>query len=143
MATSSESLDIKRTKFAKSYLKDGNATKAAIVAGYSKNGASVTGHQLLRNPKIRKIIEKSMAEAIRETGVGLNWRLELLKKGAEACMNRKTTKDKVVDISGLLGVVGEINKMGGDYAPTQSTSNVKLTSTENLESIVEECEKVI
>lgn len=52
----------RRTRFIKEYLIDHNATRAAISAGYSENGAEVTGHRLLRNPKVREEIEKANAE---------------------------------------------------------------------------------
>lgn len=43
--------------FAKEYVIDLNATRAAIAAGYSENGASSKGSQLLANVKVRKIID--------------------------------------------------------------------------------------
>jgi phage terminase small subunit len=47
----------KQEAFALEYLKDGNATQAAIRAGYSSGGAEVTGCRLLRNAKIAELIE--------------------------------------------------------------------------------------
>ena len=47
----------KRKAFAVEYLKDFNATQAAIRAGYSANGAEATGYQLLRNPQIAAVID--------------------------------------------------------------------------------------
>lgn len=52
----------RRTRFIKEYLIDQNATRAAIAAGYSEKGASVTGSQLLANPKIREEIEAGNAK---------------------------------------------------------------------------------
>jgi phage terminase small subunit len=52
----------RRTRFVKEYLLEQNATKAAIAAGYSEKGAGVTGHQLLKNPKIRAEINKKNEE---------------------------------------------------------------------------------
>jgi phage terminase small subunit len=47
----------RRTRFIKEFLKDRNATRAAIAAGYSEKGASVRGAQLLADSKVRAEIE--------------------------------------------------------------------------------------
>lgn len=51
----------RRTRFLKEYLKDHNATQAAIRAGYSKKSAKVTGHRLLTDANVRAEIEKANA----------------------------------------------------------------------------------
>jgi phage terminase small subunit len=48
----------RRTRFVKEYLIDQNATRAAIAAGYSENGASVVGSRLLKKASVREEIEK-------------------------------------------------------------------------------------
>jgi phage terminase small subunit len=44
-------------KFVSSYIKNFNATEAAIAAGYSKKSASFTGSIMLKEPKVREAIE--------------------------------------------------------------------------------------
>lgn len=44
--------------FAREFVIDGNATRAAIAAGYAEGRASVKGSELVRNGKVRKLIEK-------------------------------------------------------------------------------------
>jgi phage terminase small subunit len=51
-------LTAKQRRFAMEYLVDLNATQAAIRAGYSPNGASVTGCRLLADPKIQAVVQK-------------------------------------------------------------------------------------
>ena len=48
----------KQRLFCLYYVKIFNATQAAIKAGYAKDSAHVTGHHLLRHPKIRDYIKK-------------------------------------------------------------------------------------
>ena len=55
-------MDDRRERFAMEYVKDLNATQAAIRAGYSKKGASVTGFNLLRKTKIKALILKYKAK---------------------------------------------------------------------------------
>jgi len=50
-------LNPKQKRFAQEYILDLNGTQAAIRAGYSENGASVTGVRLLADPKIANLIQ--------------------------------------------------------------------------------------
>lgn len=52
-----EKLTPKQKKFCDHYIKTGNATESAIVAGYSKKTADVMGCENLRKPSIRNYIE--------------------------------------------------------------------------------------
>ena len=48
--------------FVEEYLIDLNGTQAAIRAGYSKNGAGQTGHNLLKKTEIRAGIDSALAQ---------------------------------------------------------------------------------
>jgi phage terminase small subunit len=50
----------KQKQFVLEYLKDLNATQAAIRAGYSENSAESIGFENLQKPKIAKAIQKEM-----------------------------------------------------------------------------------
>jgi len=56
----------KQEQFCLEYLKDFNATQAAIRAGYSPKTAVVTGHENLRKPDIKKKIDQLMSELIED-----------------------------------------------------------------------------
>lgn len=51
-------LTVKQQKFIESYIASGNATQAAIEAGYSKKTAGQTGSENLKKPQIMKALEK-------------------------------------------------------------------------------------
>ena len=53
-------LTLKQQRFADEYIISGNATEAAIKAGYSKKTAAVTGHENLRKPNIKSYIDERM-----------------------------------------------------------------------------------
>jgi phage terminase small subunit len=53
-----ENLNDKQKLFVHEYLLDGNATRAAISAGYSKDSARSIGSELLTNPYISEAIAK-------------------------------------------------------------------------------------
>jgi phage terminase small subunit len=69
MKTSKLALNPKQLKFCQLYIKTGNATKAAQGAGYSEKTADVQGSTLLRNPKIRKHLEKYWNKAAETTSI--------------------------------------------------------------------------
>jgi phage terminase small subunit len=48
----------KRLKFARAYLKDQDATKSALKAGYSKKSSHVEGYRLLKNDEIMLYIKQ-------------------------------------------------------------------------------------
>lgn len=55
-------LNLQQAKFLKEYLKHGNATKAALSAGYSEASAYSQGHDLLKHPEIKKSVEKAFTK---------------------------------------------------------------------------------
>jgi phage terminase small subunit len=63
----------KQNAFVREYVKDWNATQAAIRAGYSEATAGVIGHENLNKPHIRTAIERRLAQiaAIAEVDAAL------------------------------------------------------------------------
>lgn len=57
MKLTREAIRQRRSRFVREYLLERNATKAAISAGYSVKGASVTGTRLLNDASVRARIE--------------------------------------------------------------------------------------
>lgn len=54
-------LNAKQRLFVNQYLRDRNATRAYIAAGYSSKGAGVAAHKLLKNTKVKIAVEKGLA----------------------------------------------------------------------------------
>lgn len=55
-------LTLKQQKFADEYIISGNATQAAIKAGYKEKTAYKTGAENLRKPQIKSYIEERLSE---------------------------------------------------------------------------------
>jgi len=55
-------LTLKREAFVEAYA--GNATQAALAAGYSPKTAHVIGHELLKKPEIQEAIQKRTGERL-------------------------------------------------------------------------------
>lgn len=51
----------KRQRFVEEYLKDLNATQAAIRAGYAESGAGTEGERLLKNADVKAAVEAALA----------------------------------------------------------------------------------
>jgi len=75
--------------FCKEYLKDLNATQAAIRAGYSQKTANEQGSMLLARLNIRARIQELMAERSKQTLVDAAYVIEGLVEVKERCMQRQ------------------------------------------------------
>jgi phage terminase small subunit len=68
----------KQAKFAREYLKDSNATQAAIRAGYSPRSAAATGGRLLQHARIKSFIAEAIDKANDEATADLTrWLVEV------------------------------------------------------------------
>lgn len=59
----------KQARFVAEYLIDGNATRAYIAAGYSKNGAGQSAEKLLRNAEIAAAVAVQQAKLLEKVGI--------------------------------------------------------------------------
>ncbi len=136
-------LTFKQRIFCEEFIKERNATKAALKAGYSKSSAASIASENLQKPDIVKYLDLKMEEAVEKIGVTRDWRLEMLKKGVELNFQGKADKDGCVDLKGLKGLISEMNKMAGDHAVTTSNINVQTSNLEDAEKIADDSEKEI
>lgn len=120
-------LTTKQDKFVKAYLLNGgNATQAAIDAGYSKDTARFIGAENLTKLNVKKAIEKHQREANKVFIWSKEKKLLLLEKIAEAATTADTEKG-MVNMQAAIAALKEHNLMQGDNAPTQidNTHTVK------------------
>ena len=75
-------LTAKQALFVEEYLKDLNATQAAIRAGYSEKTAKSQGQRLLTNVDIAKAIDSAKGERSERTKIDADWLL--MRLAAEA-----------------------------------------------------------
>ena len=77
---SGEKLTLKQLYFCQEYVRNnGNATQAAIVAGYSEKTAAETGSENIRKPHIIEKIDELMAQHLRVAGITPEWIKDSLK----------------------------------------------------------------
>ena len=79
----------KQTVFVQEYLKDMNATQAAIRAGYSQRTAYSIGQENLNKPEIKQAIDTAMNERAKRTTLTADYVLQNLQEIAERCMQKR------------------------------------------------------
>jgi phage terminase small subunit len=113
----------KQKRFCEEYVKDWNATRAAIAAGYSEKTAAVTGYENLKKPYIADYIEEIQSDLKKLTGDSFTSQVEKLKEFMQ---------DDEISRREWLDAFKELNKMYGFYAPEKkqhdhTSDNKKIT----------------
>jgi len=80
-----DGLTPKQQMFVAEYLKDLNATQAAIRAGYSKKTAEDIGRQLLRKTPVAVAVQKAMNERAKRTEIDSDYVLNTIQDTVERC----------------------------------------------------------
>lgn len=91
MANTKAKLTAKEKKFVHEYVRIGNMTQSAIIAGYPKRSAGSVGSELMKKPDVKAYYDELMAELARDSIMGAREALELLTSIA-----RGETKEEVV-----------------------------------------------
>jgi len=76
-------LTAKQERFVAEYLKDGNATRAALAAGYSEHTARSTGAENLTKPDIAAAIARAQSERTERTQIDIDYVIQRLAVEAE------------------------------------------------------------
>jgi phage terminase small subunit len=84
MADETYKFTAKQKAFIREYLKDLNATQAALRAGYSERTAKRIGSENFAKPPIKQEIEKALAKRAEKTEVSAEWLLKRLAAEASA-----------------------------------------------------------
>ena len=88
MPLSQKRLNPRQQKFVQEYLKEPNATQAAIKAGYSKKTAGSIGTENLQKPAIRAAIEAKQEKLAEKAGVTHEMIIAELRKMAFADLSK-------------------------------------------------------
>jgi phage terminase small subunit len=73
----------KQARFVAEYLKDSNATQAAIRCGYSEKTAGQIGHALLKKVEVAAAVEARLEKHAENAGISTEWVLAGIKRHAE------------------------------------------------------------
>ena len=126
-------LNARQKSFCEYYVASGNATDAAIKAGYSEKYAGVNADKLLKNTNIQKYIEELQEKAKGNRIMTAIERREFLTKMILKEETKDTDRLKAVDI---------LNKMDGAYTQkVEVNGNINSNPFSNLTT--EELKKII
>ena len=113
-------LTVKQATFVTAYLLNGgNATQAAISAGYSEKTAQEIGSENLSKPIIKSAIEKHQKTSNENYIWSKADKLKRLESLIEKC-SRDDDEKGAVNASAAISAIKEHNLMQGDNAPTAS-----------------------
>lgn len=84
----------KQELFIKEYLKDLNATQAAIRAGYSKKTAQEIGAENLSKPIIAEAIQKAMDKRAEKVELSADYVLKTIRDTVERCNQTRPVLDR-------------------------------------------------
>lgn len=121
----------KQERFVNEYLKDLNATQAAIRAGYSPKTAGSIGHELLKKPEIAAHVKSVSTEATKELEISMEKNLSVLKEIAYSVKTAPLTRIKAIEV---------INKMKGYDAPIKSETSMSVNWQEGRSYIAQKQE---
>lgn len=114
-------LNAKQRAFTVEYMKDKNATQAAIRAGYSKKTAYSQGFDLLRKPEVMQAIEEMDKAAQTRAGITVDKIVERINKIAEDPNALPRDRLKADELLGkYLGMFTEKVEMKGEIDTTVS-----------------------
>ena len=122
-------------RFVQEYLKSGNATAAAIAAGYSARSAASRASKLLETPGVIEYRRKLEKKLFDEMGISKEWIGTRLVEIVQACMekvpayrwNPETRRDercgeKLLDANSAIRALHELNEHMNFADGEQSTS---------------------
>lgn len=119
-------LSLKQDAFVKAYLLNGgNATKAAISAGYSEKTAKFIGSENLSKPNILKAIEAHQKMTKAAFIMTKLEKLKALEKIIAESMREHEEKG-ILNATAAIAAIKTHNEMQGDNAPTKATSEIKV-----------------
>lgn len=124
-----EKLTLKQSAFIKEYLLNGgNATQAAIKAGYSKKTAQAIGAENLTKPVIQKAIKIHQQQAHNEFIWSKTKKLVALQSIIETAMTEHQEKG-VLNATAAIAAIKAHNEMQGDNAPLETNTSIKVSAT--------------
>lgn len=121
----------KQDAFVKAYLlNNGNATQAAIDAGYSKKTAQQVGSENLLKPVIRDALHEHQKKSDESYVKSKADKLKILDELIDAC-KVKDAKKGVLNAPAVISAIKEHNLMMGDNAPTETNSTLNIVTSDD------------
>lgn len=122
----------RRRTFVEQYLLSGNATKAAIAAGYSKRTAYSQGNRLLKNAEVKLAIRALQRT---ETAAVIAARVEIATRAERQAFWTKTQNDPTVPLAIRLRASELLGKSQADFVEVRMAPIVTDPSASDEELV--------
>ena len=120
-------MNLRQRRFVEEYLVDGNATQAAIRAGYAPSTAGQHGDKLLKNNQIAEAIEDGQVELSRKAKTTAEWARAKLRMFAEPDMRDLASWDgETVTLKSSDDLPPGLSKCVQEIAQTKDGLRIKL-----------------
>lgn len=113
--------NIKQQRFIEFYLQSGNATKAAIEAGYKGKYPDRYAHELLNKPYIKAELDKTREKMNSTAKLTYEYKLDVLYQGIKHYV-QSGDYDKIAKL------IEVSNKMQGHNAPDKSLNTITFNN---------------
>lgn len=142
----------KQKKFCDEYIKLGNATQAAINAGYAQKAAYKTGSENLSKPQLKSYIDSRLSEMASERIMGAQEAVELLSSIARAEITERVVVstpmgveevDKPPDLKTRMQAIREILKRYPDNDKLLEQQLRKVTADADIAEFKAEMIKTV
>ena len=112
-----------QARFVEEYSVDGNATQAAIRAGYAPRSAQQSGSALLHKPAVAEALAAAQTRVSERCGLDAEWVLDRLREVVERCLQAVPVLDRAgpetgewtFDAAGATRALGLIGKQLGMF----------------------------
>lgn len=131
-------LNARQQIFVAEYLKDRNATQAAIRAGYSPKAAHVCGPRLLGNAVVREALDASMTKVIKKTEITAE---RILNRIGEIAFDKSDAKN--ADILKATELLGKHHKLFTEVQEQHITGEVIIATPEQMDAAIDRARKKV
>jgi hypothetical protein len=122
MRNTSPSLTARQLRWVDEFLVDGNATAAAVRAGYSERSARSIAHENMTKPALQAVLAERRGEVAD--------RLQITREGViQGLLDAVHLAREQANPAGMVAGLREIGKMLGYYAPEVKRVELGLSAT--------------
>lgn len=141
----------RRARFVTEYLKDFNATQAAIRAGYAKRSAHVTASRILSDPEIGERIAAIQARAMEAAAITVERTQKAIARIAygdirklfDDANNLRPVGDLTEDEAALLAGVESFEEYQGRGEEREAVGMVRKVKTRDTLRALEQCMSIL
>ena len=130
----------KQKQFCLAYLKDFNASQAALQAGYSKKNHEHIGWELLQKTTVQAYLATKAQKQCEKAEISIEWIIKELKQLYERCQASLSSPGAIAGATKQLELLGKYLGMFVDKLQVDTNINV-MTDEETILKILESVRK--